>query len=351
MAYRLWGGRIDIISTHNTEGNYFNELIKEVRAGKLNWSHHYTDFDQALSEGFYRRVCLVKGIEWTQKGEDEYRADAYADYPDQADADEELGCIPRAGTGNYFNRLIIENCQDESIPVIRLTKPAAWVVDKNRTQETDDWLRDVIKPVLDNLPGQRSVYGQDFGRDGDLSVIWILQQESPAKWRTAFILELRKIPFDVQQQIMKYIIKELPLFHHAKFDARGNGQSHAEAAVQDFGQQRVECVMATVAWYAVAFPKYRAAYEDKNIVVPKSEDIIADHRRVILKAGRPAMDDGRDKGSDGQPRHGDSAIAGLMAWMAAMEEGQPAAGESIESDKDAYEPESMKGRRRVSMFR
>jgi phage FluMu gp28-like protein len=172
-----------------------------------------------------------------------------------------------------------------------------------------------------------------------LSVIWILQRAGGARWRTGFIVELRRIPFDCQAFIRDFILDRLPLFQHAAFDARGNGQSHAETALQKYGLSRVECVKATLEWYSLWFPKYRAAYEDRAIEVPRSEDLIADHRRVILKQGRPTMDDGRDKGSDGQYRHGDSAIAGLLAWAAAMAEGGPmefASGGARRESLDAY---------------
>ncbi|MEJ1353107.1 MAG: hypothetical protein RPU39_00260 [Candidatus Sedimenticola sp. (ex Thyasira tokunagai)] len=353
LAFRLWGGRIDIVSTHNGEDNQFNLWAKDIRAGKLNWSRHFVDFDMALAQGFYKRICLITGQEWSEVAEEAFRAAAFADYPDEADANEELLCIPKRGSGVYFSRLIIEQCQKEGIPVIPWAKPPEWVVDDHRLAETDTWLQDVVKPVIDNLPtDQRTAYGQDFGRDGDLSVIWILQNDAPGHWNTAFIIELRKIPFDVQEKIRDFVLAELPLLHGAKFDARGNGQSHAEGAMQKFGVTRVECVMLTAQWYAVAFPKYKSAYEDRSITVPKGEDIIADHRRVVLHKGRPHMDNGRDKGSDGKPRHGDSAVAGLMAWMAAIEDGEPAFGVSIDDNDTAgtYAPEAAKGRRRVSLF-
>lgn len=352
LAFRLWGGRIDILSTHNGEENQFNLWAQEIKAGKLNWSHHRIDFDQALAEGFYNRICLVTGKTWSKKAEQKFRDEAFADYPDQADALEELLCIPKRGSGAYFSRILIEQCQEEGIPVVSLCKPDEWVIDDKRLTETDTWLKDTIKPIIDNLPNdQRTAYGQDFGRDGDLSVIWILQNDSPRHWRTAFLLELRKIPFDVQARIRDYILGNLPHLHAAKFDARGNGQSHAEGASQKFFS-KVECVMYTQQRYAVDFPKYKSAYEDRSITVPKTEDIITDHRRVVLRKGIPGMDDGRDKGSDGKPRHGDSAVAGLLAWMAASDEGEPAFGETVEDQnpQETFQPESANGRQRVSMF-
>ncbi len=340
LAFLMWGGRVDIVSTHNGEENEFNQLVREIKAGKRPFSLHRTTLDDALAEGFYKRVCLVRGMKWSPEAEAKFRADLVAQYGEGAD--EELFCIPKAGSGAYFSRTLIERCQSEGIPVLRFSKPLEWVLDDRRIDEARTWIADNLKPVIDSLPtDKRTVLGQDFGRTGDLSMIWVLQEESAQRWKTGFTLELRCIPFDVQQLILFFIMDELPLFHHSKFDARGNGQSHAEAALQKYGPNRVECVMLTAAWYAANFPPYRNAYEDKAILVPASEDIIADHRRVVLTNGRPGVDDGRDKGSDGQYRHGDSAVAGLLAWAATRQEGQPPAGATVESSEDVYRPSRM----------
>lgn len=323
LAFKMWGGRVSIVSTHNGEDNPFAEYVREVRAGKLPWSLHRITFDDALRAGFYRRVCLVRGLDWSPEAEAKYRAEIYADYPSPDDAAEELDCIPKRGSGSYFSRLLIEHCQDASIPILRLTKPAEFVLDPGRLKATEEWIRDVLRPVLDSLPKLRSVFGQDFGRDGDLSHQTILQEEHPGRWREAFLLELRRIPFDVQKMITLAVLDGLPLFHHAKFDARGNGQSHAEAALQVYGPSRVECVMLSAPWYAENFPRYRQAYEDRSIVVAKSEDLIADHRSVVLVNGQPKMSDARIKGSDGEYRHGDSAVSGVLAWAATRCEADP----------------------------
>jgi phage FluMu gp28-like protein len=115
---------------------------------------------------------------------------------------------------------------------------------------------------------------------------------------------------------------------------------------------RVYLYKATAEWYATYFPRYRQAYEDRSITITKREDIIADHRLVELVKGRPRFSDGRIKGSDGKFRHGDTASAGLIAWVVILEEGEPAYGVTIE-DEDTdrrYQPESARGRSRVSMF-
>lgn len=349
LAMLIWGGKVRVLSSHNGEDNPFNLLVKDIRAGKFKYSLHKTTFDDAIRMGLYERVKLVMGAKMEAKDVESWRKQIYDFYGSKAD--EELDAIPSAGSGIYIPRTLLERCQDPSIPVIRYTKPLEWMLDERRLDEAKTWLIDNLKPVIDNISGNgRTVLGQDFGRSGDLSVIWVLQQVSPSLWKTQFVLELRRIPFDVQQLIIFYVMEELPLLHHAKFDARGNGQSHAEAALQKFGIAKVECVMLSQTWYAVNFPPYKVAYEDKSILIPASEDIIADHRRVVLDKGRPKVDDGHDKGSDGGQRHGDTAIAGLLAWAATRQEGQPAAGESIESNMNAYLPTRFQGRQQTTMF-
>jgi phage FluMu gp28-like protein len=269
----------------------------------------------------------------------------YAQYG--SDAAEELDCIPRMGSGVYLPRLLVERCQDPAVPVLRFTQKPEFVLDDQRLAITQRWIDDVLKPHLDNLPGLRSVFGQDFGRNGDLSTMLPLQRH-PGKWKAPFGVELRRIPFDCQQLILFAILDALPLFHHGKLDARGNGQSHAEAALQRYGAARIECVMATQQWYAENMPEYKAALEARSISLPGGEDLIADHRRAVMVKGLPKIDDGHDKGSDGEQRHGDMLVACLMADAASRVEAEPAAGESIEPDMDAFGG-NRRGRMRANM--
>ncbi|MDR0453664.1 MAG: terminase family protein, partial [Deferribacteraceae bacterium] len=59
LAMLVWGGRVVIISTHNGEDNLFNELIKDIRAGRLKYSLHKVTFDDAIADGLYEQVCKV----------------------------------------------------------------------------------------------------------------------------------------------------------------------------------------------------------------------------------------------------------------------------------------------------
>jgi phage FluMu gp28-like protein len=350
LAMLIWGGRVRILSSHNGEDNHFNLMLKDCRAGKLPYTIYHTTFADALLAGLYERVKLVMGERMKEKTRAEWEAKVRAFYGE--DAAEELDCIPKQGSGVYIPRSVVERCQREGIPVLRLAKKPEWTLDSSRLEQAGKWIKDVLKPAIDAMDAaQRSVFGLDFGRSGDLSYISILQDQTAGRWRERFALEMRRIPFDVQWLIVKYLLDELPLFHHAKFDARGNGQELAEKALQLKGPARVECVMATPTWYAANFPPYKAALEEQSVEIAQGEDVIADHRRVILKNGYPTMDDGRDKGSDGEQRHGDGVIGRVMAWAATRQEGQPAAGASVDPAADAFMPDRMLNRRRATMFR
>ena len=347
MAMLIWGGRVRILSTHNGEDNTFNLLLKEIRAGKLPYSVHRTTFADALAAGLFDRVKLVMGARLKAANREEWEAKTREHYGE--DAAEELDCIPKQGSGVYLPRTLVERAQVDGCTVLRLAKPAEWTLDDTRLEEADRWIADVLKPAVDALPNVRSVLGRDFGRSGDLSVESVLQEIEPLRWRATLTVELRRIPFDVQELINTWLLDNLPLWHHAKYDARGNGQQLAEAALQKHGPARIECVMATPAWYAANFPPYKAALEDRSCELPRGEDEIADHRRVILKAGRPTMDEGKDKGTDGEQRHGDRAVARVLAWAATRAEGQPPAGESVDPGLEAFLPDAMAGRRRLTM--
>jgi phage FluMu gp28-like protein len=321
MAFLMWGGRVDVVSTMNGEDNAFAEICREIEAGqKPRYSLHQVTFTDALRAGFYERVCLILNKDYSRAAETDYEDEIRGSYLSAEDAAEELDCVPKRGSGAYFTRMLIESRQEKGVPILRLRKPPEFVLDPNRLEVVREWIEQVLKPVVDAMPtDHRTALGWDFGRTADLSVAWPLQEVSPTLWRTPFLLELRNIPFDCQMLISDWLLENLPLFHHGKYDARGNGQSHAEHAQQKFGVNKIEAVMASASWYAVQFPLYKQAYEG-NILVPESEDVIADHRLIVLHKGNPTMADTRIKGSDGLPRHGDSAIAGLLAWAAAREE-------------------------------
>jgi phage FluMu gp28-like protein len=134
--------------------------------------------------------------------------------------------------------------------------------------------------------------------------------------RTPFIVELRNIPFQQQEQILFYIADRLPRLAAGALDARGNGQYLAERAMQRYGS-RIRQVMLSNEWYRENMPRYKAAFEDNQIAIPLDAEVLADHRGLVMENGIVHVPERRVRSGGGQ-RHGDSAIAGALAFFASQ---------------------------------
>ncbi|HEU0074300.1 MAG TPA: hypothetical protein VFS30_09825 [Dehalococcoidia bacterium] len=322
MASLLRGGKVRVISTHNGEDNPFNELIAEIRAGRRKGTVHRYPFMRAVADGMYRRICEAEmakreaaGLDpapadWSQDKEDAYVADAYAFYGD--DADEELDAVPKSGSGTYLSSSLIE-ARMRPVPILRLAYDDDFAHKPKhvRQSECQAWLDDHVAPLLHTLePNLDHVFGQDFGRSGDLSVIAPADITATLKRRVKFLVELRNVPFEQQQQILWFIVDGLPNFRAGAMDARGNGSHLAELTWQKYGAGRIEAVMFTTEWYREHMPSFKAAFEDDDIEIPKDADVLKDLRSIKTDKGVSKIPDNyKGKGTDGKPRHGDAAVA------------------------------------------
>ena len=310
LALLMWGGSVSIISTHNGDDNAFNELIKDVYAGKFRYSLHRTTIDDALACGLYQKICEQLDTRWTQKDEDIWRADLIDQYGEGAD--EELYCVPNKSSGAYLTASIIEACMQDDVPVLTWIAPASDFVDwayQKAYAHTQEWLEEYVKPSLDILPsGYAHFLGEDFGRSGDLTIMWVGTEMQNLDINTPFVLELRNCPHRTQEQILKYICDNLPNFSGASFDARGNGSALAEYARQEYGADRIAEVMISEKWYRETMPLLKARIEDKTISLPKNADIKNDLRSLKVVKGVARIPDKRGTDSTGK-RHGDAAIA------------------------------------------
>lgn len=313
LALLIWGGCVRVISTHDGEDNPFNELIKEIRAGKRKGTVHRTSFKEAVDQGLYKRVCLRKGIEYKPEEEQAWMEDVYSFYGDAAD--EELDVIPSKGGGRWLSQSLLEQRQ-KTLPVIRWSAPKGfdtWT-EEAKHKETELLFNDVIKPLLDSLPKHlKSFYGLDFARRSDLCVFWPLVEHQDTRKHCPFVLELSNMPYKQQEQLFKLIAKALPNFSKGAHDATGNGGYLAEAMQIEFGE-RIEAIHLSEGWYREHTPHFKAALEDGDLVdIPKDKDIMDDHRAFVLVNGVARIPQKRATGADGLKRHGDSGIAHLLA--------------------------------------
>ncbi|MEA3533714.1 hypothetical protein [Rhizobium sp. CC-YZS058] len=323
LAFLMWGGQVIVCSTHDGFENHFNEQIQDILAGRQSYKHLRIDFDEALREGLYQRICYVTGKTWTPEAEADWRQDIIRFYG--AGADEELFCIPSMSSGAFLPRSLIVSRMKSDIPVIRWKSPPGFVdwLKPLREGEIADFCAEQLLPLLKALdPKLRTGFGQDFGRSGDLSVIHPFQVRQDTSLRTPFLLELRDVPFESQRQIIVFLRKNMPRFFHAAFDATGNGSAHAEAARQEFGAALVSEIKLSTQWYMLNMPKLKAGFEDATFELPLDDDVLGDYRLLKMTKGVAKVpDDARTQGSDGFERHGDSAVAGALAIYASEQSG------------------------------
>ncbi|WP_369951975.1 hypothetical protein [Ralstonia syzygii] len=321
LAMLIWGGRVRVISTHNGAENPFNELVEDIRAGKRKGAVHRVTFQEAVTEGLYRRVCMRLGKAWAATEEDAWMADVYAFYGDGAE--EELNCVPANSGGAWLSRALIESRMSTDTPVLRWECKAGFELlsDHIRAAECRDWLEAGLAPLLAALPADAiSFNGEDFGRTGDLTVHVPLIQTQNLVRRVPFLVELRNVPFRQQEQIAFYLLDRLPRFTGGAFDARGNGQFLAEVAMQRYGASRIQQVMLSEGWYREHMPPVKAALEDGTLDgLPKDADVLADLRAVQVVKGVPRIPDTRTTGEDKGKRHGDAAVAVALAYFASRE--------------------------------
>ena len=314
LAFLMWGGSVRLLSTHNGDDNSFNELIKNIRAGKLDYSLHHTTFDDALNQGLYQRICLVQKKQWTKSAQEKWRKEIIDSYGDGAD--EELFCIPvRAGT-RYFPSPLLEAVSDADAKVLRKSCADSFVFEakEKRVKEFDTWLKNEVRDTL--LLHTNPVYlGEDFARSGDLTCIFLDELLPDGRTRSFLVIELRNVPFDQQWQVILYLMNTIPQFGGGAFDSRGNGQMIAEFAAQEWPGY-IQQVMISVKWYAENFPKLRERMEDNATTIPDDAALREDFRMVGLKAGVPCVLE--RSGSLRERRHGDGAIAKLMAVYAVL---------------------------------
>lgn len=328
MALTMWGARVRIISTHNGVDNLFNQYIQEAREGRKDYSVHRITLDDAIADGLYKRICYVTGQVWSPQTEKKWRDDLYRNAPSKEDADEEYGCVPKKSGGAYIPHALIELAMVRGVPILTFEAPedflsrAAWL----RESEINAWCEEHLKPLLSALnPRSRYSFGEDFARRGDLTCFTLLEITEDLQKREAFRVELRNMPYQQQRQIMLYILERVTRLIGAAFDATGNGDFLAEAALERFGPEMVDSVQLSAKWYGEWMPKLKAEFEDQNIFVARHQTTLDDLRHIKVVAGTPQIDKGRTKDENataaGSRRHGDFAVALCMANRAAYMDG------------------------------
>lgn len=322
LALTMWGSKVRIISTHNGIDNLFNTLITESRAGKRRYSVHRIDIERAIAEGLYKRICQVTRKDWSPAAEAEWLDNLLSDTATEEDAREEYYCEPKNGGGTYLARSLRERAACGDGPVLRFTGTTAFndTPEAIRAREMQEWLEKTVLPELEALPSHlRHCLGEDFARSGHLTVFAPMTVNTDTTRTVPFLVELANVPYKQQEQALFFICDRLPRRDGIKLDGRGNGNYLAEQAAEKYGAE-VEVVMPSVGHYRENMPRFKSAFEDNELVLPKHEDVISDLGQIVIQRGAPGIDDRENTGSDGHKRHGDSAYAIFLAFLASKED-------------------------------
>ena len=323
LAFLMWGGQVVVCSTHDGAENEFNVAVQDILGGRSSYAHMRVDFDDALRDGLYQRICLVRGVDWTPEGEAEWRQEIIDNYGDGAD--EELFCIPSQGSGAWLSAVLIEARMTADAPVLRLDLPPDFL--HRPTHERASLLTpfmDELEAALDGLDLEpQYAFGFDFGRVADLSTGSLLAIEQQLKRREALSWELRGVPGEEQKMITKATLSAVrSRLVGAAFDATGMGWTVAEDMGRIFGIREKEdgpgLVMAvkfSQDWYRLNMPPLKTAFEDDAIAIAPDAEHLSDLRMVKLIRGVPRLPDTRE-GEKGKKRHGDYAIAVALAHYA-----------------------------------
>lgn len=322
LAFLMWGGQVVVCSTHNGVDNEFNKQIQDILAGRSSYKHMKIDFDEALQQGLYQRICLVTGKEWSPEAEAEWREEIINFYGEGAD--EELFCIPTMGSGTWLSAPLIEARMSEEGQTLSLELPGSFLQlpELERAQLIAPFMDELEAVLADLDQSLLYAFGFDFARVADLSVGTLLSIDKVLRRREALTIELRNVPGDEQKMIVRTILQAVSRICGAAFDATGMGWTVAEDMGRIFGLRESEessgliwAIKFSQDWYRINMPPLKLAFEDDSIALVKDENHLSDLRLVKVIRGIPMVPAVRT-GETGKKRHGDFAVALALAYFA-----------------------------------
>ena len=250
-AFRVWGGSVHVISTHDGDMSPFASLCREVEEGRRSGYHQRTSFRDAVREGLYRRICEVEGREHTAADEDAWVEDIYAQYRDTAA--EELDAIPSSGHGYWI-----------SWPLILAA------------EHTDAGQPDLYADGY-------AYAGVDIARRRDLWVMSVVEEVGDVLWVRDVQTRL-DAPFSEHYQIMDEAWRRYRMLQLSA-DQTGMGEAPVEE-MQARHPGQVEGVLMSGSARLDVATVLRRRFEDRAIRIPRSEELRAS-LRLLRRAPGP----------------------------------------------------------------
>lgn len=326
-ALLIWGGQITVISSHNGKNNPFAQFCRDIEAGRYGTDAQVVTvtFDDAVANGLYERVCMMKGSKPTLEGKQAWYSKIRNGYGvRKAAMREELDAIPRDGNGVCLPGVWIE--QAMVLPetcVLRLTLDEDFVRKSPVERESwvADWIDRYLAPALDSLDRTaRHVFSHDYARHRDFSSWGATALTTGMRRQVPLVIEMHKVPYAQQKQITWYAIERLPRRCGGAMDATGSGEALAEETADKFGHSHVHQVKLNRGWYGTWMPKLVQGFEDGMIDIPADPNTAQDLRAIeevdgVAMVAKVRRADIKDPDLF---RHGDSAVMLCLGWFATL---------------------------------
>jgi phage FluMu gp28-like protein len=259
----VWSGGMDIISTHRGTGNFFNQLVNEIKhkGNPKKFSLHTVTIQDALQDGLLAKLKSKWAaadpdddrLKWS---DDDFLQSLRDGCPDEETWLQEFLCQPGDDQAAFLSYDLIASCQ---------------------YQPGEQWETDFGRATL--LRSQGDLYiGVDIGRFHDLTVIWVLEKLGDVLY-TRKVICLDRQTFDAQEKELYHLLA-LPAVRRACIDQTGLGCQFVERAKKQFGPDRVEGLQFTAQLKERLACKLRCAFEDKTIRIPDDRLIAADLRSI-----------------------------------------------------------------------
>lgn len=326
-ALLIWGGQITVISSHNGKNNPFAQFCRDIEAGRYGTDAQVVTvtFDDAVANGLYERVCMMKGTKPSLEGKQAWYSKIRNGYGvRKAAMREELDAIPRDGNGVCLPGVWIE--QAMVLPetcVLRLTLDEDFVLKSPAEREAwvADWIERYLAPALAALDkNARHVFSHDYARHRDFSSWGATALTTGMRRQVPLVIEMHKVPYAQQRQITWYAIERLPRRCGGAMDATGSGEPLAEETADKFGHGHVHQVKLNRAWYGTWMPKLVQGFEDGMIDIPADPNAAQDLRAIEEVDGVAMVTKARraDVKDPDLFRHGDSAVMLCLGWFATL---------------------------------
>ena len=245
-----WGGAMELISTHRGSGNFFNQLVREVREGDnpKRISLHRVTLQDALDQGFLFKLQQMLPPDDERQAMDEAR---YFDWIRAGCADEES-----------FQQEYMCNPADDDVAFLEYDLIASAEYARDAA-----WQRRERGPLY---------AGVDIGRKKDLTVLWVVEQLGDVLY-TRHVECMERMRKSAQEAILW---PWFDLCDRVCIDATGLGIGWADDAQDKFGEHRVEAVTFSArVKETLAYP-VRGAMEDRTLRIPFDPKIRADLRQL-----------------------------------------------------------------------